>query len=78
MGLNDEYSRDAYLPEDVGPESDEEFHDPFEDFSREDLMDWHSEDALDQYMLLREHYESRYLKVPVSFNQFFEYYLDHY
>jgi len=78
MGLTDEYSRDAYLPEDVGPESDEEFHDPFEDFSREDLMDWHSEDALEQYMLLREHYESRYLKVPVSFNQFFEYYLDHY
>jgi hypothetical protein len=70
MGFNDEYSRDAYLAEDVGPEAFEEDYDPFQGFTQEDWEDWHSEELLDQWMSIRESYESQYLKPPGTFNQF--------
>lgn len=71
MGLNDEYSRDAYLPEEVGTDPQHEVEeDPFEDFTQEDWEDWYSQDLLDMYMGMREWYESQYLPVPVTFNKF--------
>jgi hypothetical protein len=71
MGLNDEYSRDAYLPEDVGPDHPEEDdNDPLDWMTQEDWEDWNSEILLDEYMSIREHYESQYLRAPLTFNQF--------
>jgi len=71
MGINDEYSRDAYLPEVVGVEPQHEVEeDPFEDFTQEEWEDWYSQDLLDMYMGMREWYESQYLPVPVTFNKF--------
>ena len=41
MGINDEYSRDAYLPEEVGVDPlNVEEEDPFEDFTQEEWEDW--------------------------------------
>lgn len=70
MGLNDEYSRDAYLPEEVGVDPHEEEEDPFENYTQEEWEDWYSQELLDMYMGMREWYESQYLEVPVTFNQF--------
>lgn len=71
MGINDEYSRDAYLPEEVGVDPlNVEEEDPFEDFTQEEWEDWYSEELLDMYMGMREYYESQYLEAPVTFNQF--------
>lgn len=70
MGLNDEYSRDAYLAEDVGVDdtSDEDCY--FDEFTQEDWEDWYSEELLDMWMPVRESYESQYLQPPITFNIF--------
>jgi hypothetical protein len=70
MGINDEYSRDAYLPEDVGPDGDLQDDDPFDEFTQEDWEDWYSEELLDMWMPIRESYESQYLRPPLTFNEF--------
>jgi hypothetical protein len=70
MGFNDEYSRDAYLPEDVGPEYIDDPDDQFDDFTQEDWEDWFSETLLDDWMSIRESYESQYLSAPGSFNEY--------
>jgi len=70
MGLNDEYSRDAYLPEDVGADQQGQDDDPFDEFTQEDWEDWYSEDLLDMWMPIREFHESQYLRAPRTFNQF--------
>jgi hypothetical protein len=70
MGFNDEYSRDAYLPEDVGPEYIDDPDDQFDDFTQEDWEDWFSETLLDDWMSIRESYESQYLEAPGSFNDY--------
>lgn len=78
MGFNDEYSRDAYLAEEVGLESFEDDYDPFYGFTQEDWEDWHSEELLDQWMSIREIHESQYLKTPGTFNQFCNFMYDIY
>jgi len=70
MGMNDEYSRDAYLPEDVGADQQGQDDDPFDGFTQEDWEDWCSEDLLDTWMPIRESYEAQYLRPPMTFNQF--------
>lgn len=79
MGFNDEYSRDAYLAEDIGPDSSEELeHDPFYGFTQEDWEDWHSEELLDNWMSIREEHELLYLEPPGTFNQFCNFMYDNY
>jgi hypothetical protein len=52
MGLNDEYSRDAYLPEEAGRCDDEDDNEPLP-LHPEDWQDWYSEELLDMWFSLR-------------------------
>jgi hypothetical protein len=52
MGLNDEYSRDAYLPEDAGVHDDEDDNEPLP-LHPEDWQDWYSEELLNLWFSLR-------------------------
>ena len=71
MGFN-EYAKDSifYYHEYDYDEEDEE---PEELLDPESWQDWHSEVLLDGYMTIRDHFESQYLRAPMSFNQYCEY-----
>lgn len=71
MGRNDEYSRDAFLPEEVGFDQEiQDDYDPHSEFTQEDWEDWYSEELLDMWMPIRESYEAQYLRPPITFNKF--------
>jgi hypothetical protein len=60
MGINDEYSRDAYLSEDVGPDGQDE-NAPDSPLHPEDWQDWYSEKLMDTWMSLRAIAEAHYV-----------------
>jgi hypothetical protein len=60
MGINDEYSRDAYLSEDVGPDGPDEDA-PDSPLHPEDWQDWYSEKLMDTWMSLRAIAEANYM-----------------
>jgi hypothetical protein len=74
MGINDEYSRDAYNY-DLAYDSDGS--DEFElDLHPEDWQDMYSQELLDGWMKIREYTESRYMNLRATFPKFIELVLD--
>jgi len=71
MGLNDEYSRDAYLVDGEAYDSDgsDEF-DP--ELHPEDWQDMYSQELLDGWMYLRTYLEQNYIKCSAGYPQFVE------
>jgi hypothetical protein len=72
MGVNDEYSRDAYQYEQVW-NSDE---DPDEFDSQLDPEDWqavYSEDLLDAWMIIYDELQRNYLTHLVKYSQFVDF-----
>ena len=73
MGINDEYSRDAYNYELVydSDGSDEDVtNDPLHP---EDWQDWYSEQLLDAWMTISQYAQEHYLKLNTSYPQFVEF-----
>jgi hypothetical protein len=71
MGINDEYSRDAYSYElaydsDESGEEDPTLH-------PEDWQDWYSEQLLDAWMKIRNYADDNYFKINSSYNHFLEF-----
>lgn len=74
MGINDEYSRDAYQYEQSWDSDDSDEFD-----SHLDPEDWqavYSEELLNAWMTIRVWHEDRYLPVPVTYNSFIEFVLN--
>ena len=70
MGINDEYSRDAYSYE-LAYDSDGS--DEFDyDLDEETWQDWHSEEMLDAWMTLRGHLEENYVQTSAKYPEFVE------
>jgi hypothetical protein len=74
MGINDEYSRDAYnydiaYDSDGSDEFDTELH-------PEDWQDMYSQELLDGWMNIREYMDSRYLETRARFPNFVDLVLD--
>ena len=75
MGLNDEYSRDAYAYEQAYESDDsDESGDP--ELHPEDWQDMYSQELLDGWMKIREYTEARYLVNRATFPQFVEFVID--
>jgi hypothetical protein len=68
MGLNDEYSRDAYIYEQVWDSDDGDEYDP--DLSPEDWQDLHSQELLDGWMKIRDHLDQNYIRTTARFPEF--------
>ena len=71
MGINDEYSRDAYNYElaydsDESGEEDPHLH-------PEDWQDWYSEQLLDAWMKIRNYSDDNYFKIHSTYNHFVEF-----
>jgi len=74
MGINDEYSRDAYNY-DLSYDSDGS--DDFDlDLHPEDWQDMYSQELLDGWMKIREYAESRYMTIRATYPKFVELVLD--
>lgn len=71
MGINDEYSRDAYNYE-LAYDSDDSDETP-DPLHPEDWQDWYSEQLLDAWMTIRQFAEEDYTQVRVGFPQFVEF-----
>jgi len=75
MGINDEYSRDAYLVD--GEAYDSEGSDEFDpELHPEDWQDMYSKELLDGWMHLRNYFEQNYIKCRAGYPQFVELVLD--
>ena len=71
MGINDEYSRDAYNY-DLAYDSDEGPEVP-EPLSPEDWQDWYSEELLDAWFRLRNYFETNYIRTRATYPSFVEF-----
>jgi hypothetical protein len=74
MGINDEYSRDAYNYEQAY-DSDDSVDSP-DPIHPEDWQDWYSEQLLDAWMTIRQMAEEDYTQVRTGFPQFVEFVMD--
>jgi hypothetical protein len=75
MGINDEYSRDAYNYD--GEAYDSEGSDEFDpELHPEDWQDMYSQELLDGWMHLRNYLEHNYIKCRAGYPQFVELVLD--
>jgi len=74
MGLNDEYSRDAYTYDQAYDSDDSDDFDP--ELHPEDWQDMYSQELLDGWMKIREFTETRYIKNSATFNLFVEFVID--
>ena len=74
MGLNDEYSRDAYQYEEAYDSDDSDDFDP--ELHPEDWQDMYSQELLDGWMHLRSYFEENYIQCRAGFPQFVELVLD--
>jgi len=69
MGINDEYSRDAYLGDHYAYDSDES--DDFDtDVHPEDWQDLYSQELLDGWMNIRQYLDEKYLPYRANFPEF--------
>jgi hypothetical protein len=71
MGINDEYSRDAYVYE-LAYDSEGSIEDP-EPLHPEDWQDWYSEELLDAWGRIREYSDSNYLRIKTTYAKFVEF-----
>jgi hypothetical protein len=74
MGVNDEYSRDAYDYE-LAYESDDSVDSP-DPLHPEDWQDWYSEQLLDAWMAIRNFTEERYLHLDTTYPHFINFVLE--
>jgi len=74
MGLNDEYSRDAYNYEQAYESDDSDEFDP--ELHPEDWQDMYSQELLDGWMKIREYTEARYIVNRATFNMFVHFVID--
>jgi len=74
MGLNDEYSRDAYNYEQAYESEDSDDFDP--ELHPEDWQDMYSAELLDAWMSIREYLEDNYMKINTGYHKFVEFVLD--
>lgn len=74
MGINDEYSRDAYNYE-LAYESDDSVDSP-DPIHPEDWQDWYSEQLLDAWLTIRQIAEEDYTQVRTGFPQFVEFVME--
>jgi len=70
MGINDEYSRDAYNYE-LAYDSDGSDEFDYE-LPEEDWQDWYSEELLDAWMALQNHLNENYIRTSAKYPQFVE------
>ena len=70
MGINDEYSRDAYNHEEACDSDDSDEFDP--DLHPEDWQDMYSQELLDGWMYLRNFFDQNYIKFNAGYPQFVE------
>jgi C-terminal processing protease CtpA/Prc len=70
FGLGDEAPKALWDESEFNYDTDEE--DMHEEMDAETWQDWNSEWLLDNYMNIRDRYESQYLRAPVSFNTYCE------
>jgi hypothetical protein len=72
MGINDEYSRDAYLGDHYAYNSDDS--DEFDDeIDPETWQDLYSQELLNAWMTIRMWYEDQYLPVRSTYHDFVEF-----
>ena len=71
MGINDEYSRDAYIY-DLAYDSDDSSETP-DHLHPEDWQDWYSEDLLDAWGKIREYTSSNYIRFNATYAEFVEF-----
>lgn len=71
MGINDEYSRDAYLGDHYAYDSDESDDHEIE-LDEESWQDWYSEEILDAWMTLRGHLDENYIQTSAKYPEFVE------
>jgi hypothetical protein len=74
MGINDEYSRDAYNYE-LAYDSDDSSSEP-DPLHPEDWQDWYSEQILDAWMTIRQFTNENYIKLDVTYPQFVDFVMD--
>jgi hypothetical protein len=74
MGINDEYSRDAFTYE-LAYDSDEN-DESLEPLHPEDWQDWYSEQLIDAWMTIRQYSDENYLELRSKFPQFVEFVMD--
>ena len=75
MGINDEYSRDAYQYDQVWNSDDDS--DEFD--SQLDPEDWqavYSEDLLDAWMIIYDELQKNYLTHVVKYSQFIDFVME--
>ena len=72
MGINDEYSRDAYDYQ-MAYDSDDSTESEPDPLHPEDYQDWYSEQLLDAWMTIREHADQHYINLPVGFPRFVDF-----
>lgn len=72
MGINDEYSRDAYDYQ-LAYESDDSDECNPDPLHPEDYQDWYSEQLLDAWMTIREYADQHYINIPVGFPKFVDF-----
>jgi len=73
MGINDEYSRDAYMY-DLAYDSDNSDDDiTKEPLHPEDWQDWYSEQLLDAWMSIWQYVSERYMNINSTYPQFVEF-----
>lgn len=72
MGINDEYSRDAYNY-DLAYDSDDGAPSVDESLEQEDWQDWYSEELLDAWTRLRTYFESNYIRTRATYPSFVEF-----
>lgn len=70
MGINDEYSRDAYLGDHYAYNSDEELDEFDSQLDPEDWQAVYSEDLLDAWMVIYDELQRNYLTHIVKYSQF--------
>jgi hypothetical protein len=71
MGINDEYSRDAYNY-DLAYDSDDGYESP-DLLDPEDWQDWYSEELLDAWTRIKEYQDTNYIKINSKYPKFVEF-----
>ncbi len=75
MGINDEYSRDAYNY-DLAYDSDTESDDVDLELHPEDWQDMYSQELLDGWMVMKNYLDENYVEIPGTFHDFVNLVLD--
>jgi hypothetical protein len=76
MGVNDEYSRDAYSGDQYAYNSDGDSDDFDSQLDPEDWQDVYSQELLNAWMTIRMWYEERYMPVRSSYHAFVRFVLN--